>query len=37
MGITQRRSNMANEISNDQDLSKKGFHLMPANPGTCMD
>ena len=26
---------MANEISNDQDLSKPGFHLMPAKPGTC--
>ena len=26
---------MANEISNDQDLSKPGLHLMPAKPGTC--
>jgi len=26
---------LANEISNDQDLSKPGFHLMPAKPGTC--
>jgi len=26
---------MANEISNNFDLSKPGFHLMPAKPGTC--
>jgi hypothetical protein len=26
---------MANEITNDLDLSKPGFHLLPAQPGTC--
>lgn len=26
---------MANEITNDQDFSNPGFHLLPARPGTC--
>lgn len=25
------------DITNDQDLSKPGFHLMPAKPGTCQE
>ena len=28
---------MANEITNDQDLSQPGFHLLPAKPGTCSE
>lgn len=28
---------MADEITNDQDLSKPGFHLLPARPGTCAE
>jgi len=28
---------MANEISNDQDFSKPGLHLLPAKPGTCLE
>jgi len=28
---------MASEISNDQDFSKPGFHLLPAKPGTCQE
>jgi len=28
---------MGRVISNDQDLSKPGFHLLPARPGTCPD